>query len=280
MLIDGGSTHNFIDQAIVTNHGLPIIPAKKFQVMVANQEKIKCVGLCPTVTISIQGKSITADYYVLPVSACQLVLGVQWLETLGPIEMDYKKLTMTYKIGEKSCIFQGLKHAALEALSDKEFNSFQGTGFLFQILLSSNVPQPSLLSPNITHLLTEFSKVFELPTSLPPKRPHDHRIPLQPNIEPVSVRPCRYPYYQKTEIEKLVRELLQSGLIRPSKSPFSSPVLLVKKADGDWRFCVDYRALNCITVKDKYPIPVIDELLDELHRAKFFFKLDLKAGYH
>ena len=280
MLIDGGSTHNFIDQAIVTKHGLPIIPAKKFQVMVANQEKIKCVGLCPTVTISIQGKSITADYYVLPVSACQLVLGVQWLETLGPIEMDYKKLTMTYKIGEKSCIFQGLKHAALEALSDKEFNSFQGTGFLFQILLSSNVPQPSLQSPNITHLLTEFSKVFELPTSLPPKRPHDHRIPLQPNIEPVSVRPCRYPYYQKTEIEKLVRELLQSGLIRPSKSPFSSPVLLVKKADGDWRFCVDYRALNRITVKDKYPIPVIDELLDELHRAKFFFKLDLKAGYH
>ena len=110
--------------------------------------------------------------------------------------------------------------------------------------------------------------------------PHDHKIELRGGSKPTYVRPIRYPYYQKVEIERLVDEMLKSGIIRGSQSPYSLLVLLVRKADGNWRMYVNYRALNKDTVKDKYHIPNIDELLDELYGADIFSKLDLRFGYH
>ena len=92
--------------------------------------------------------------------------------------------------------------------------------------------------------------------------------------------PYRHPRRFKDEIEKVIKELLAMGHIRPSNNPFSSSVVLVLKKDGTMRMCIDYRALNKKTIKNRYPIPRIDKLMDELHGVVFFSKIDLRFGYH
>jgi hypothetical protein len=132
----------------------------------------------------------------------------------------------------------------------------------------------------LADLLQQHSDIFDEPQGLPPERPCNHRIQLLPDMTPVAVRPYRYPQLQKDELERQVAVMLAQGIIRISTSPFSAPVLLVRKADSTWHFFIDYRTLNAMTSKDKFPIPVMDELLDELHGARFFTKLDLHLGYH
>jgi len=135
-------------------------------------------------------------------------------------------------------------------------------------------------APEVQQLLTDFSDLFDPPTKLPPSRSCDHSIPLIPGAAPVYSRPYRFSPAIKDEVENQVKEMLASGIIQKSTSPFSSAVLLVKKKDNTWRFCVDYRQLNAITVKGKYPVPIIDELLDELSGSSWFTKLDLRSGFH
>jgi hypothetical protein len=280
ILVDSGSTHNFLDPYVVKRTKISRIFQQIIKVTVANGEEMLSEGKCTDVCLKLQGNTFCSEFFVLTLGGCDVVLGVQWLRTLGPIVWDFLQLTMSFSWRGVSVLLRGLQPTALSLEENSNFFKFSNKGVVLQLIEGTSIKAVLPIPEVLNKLLGGFKDVFEEPTGLPPTRSHDHRILLKEDSTPVCVRPYRYPYFQKTEIEKIVRELLKSGVIRPSQSPFSSPVLLVRKADGSWRMCMDYRALNLVTVKDKFPIPVIDELLDELFGAKVFSKLDLRSGYH
>ena len=129
-------------------------------------------------------------------------------------------------------------------------------------------------------VVNEYPDVFpeELP-GMPPDRDIEFVIDLVPGTAPIAKRPYRMAATELAELKKQLEELQRIGFIRPSSSPWGAPVLFVKKKDGSMRLCVDYRALNEVTIKNKYPLPRIDDLFDQLKGAKYFSKIDLRSGY-
>ncbi|CAA0840132.1 cysteine-rich RLK (RECEPTOR-like protein kinase) 8, partial [Striga hermonthica] len=241
VLVDNGSSHNFINADLSQKLNLPTTKIETFEVRVANGERLQCTESFRKVPIKFQGVTIKADLYALPLIGPDVVLGVQWLEGLGKVTTDYRTGVM-----------------------DKE----------------PHTEEAGQQQGDVRELLKEFEGVLGEPKGLPPHREFDHRIPLINEQHAVHVHPYRYAHFQKTEIERQVAEMLESGLIQHCKSLFSSPVLLAKKKDGTWGFCTDYRALNAVTIKDRFPIPSVDDMLDELAGSRYFSKLDLRAGYH
>eukprot|EP00253_Pinus_taeda_P034562 PITA_34562 len=231
MLIDSGSTHNFIHCKIAKELNYFLYPAPECQVMVASGGTINCSGKYHNIKLSMGEYVFNNLMLSIPMGGIDVVLGVQWL--------------------------QSLELCSLEVPTSK-----------------------ASISPDLQKVLNNHSKVFKTPKGLPPIFDHDHAIQLISGSVPPNIRPCIYPYAQKREIECMVAEMLEVGIIQPSQSSFYAPIVLAHKKDGSWRMCLDYRELNKLTIKDKFPIPVIDELLDEFHGSIYFTKLDLRSGYH
>src|SRR6185369_1716846 len=137
-------------------------------------------------------------------------------------------------------------------------------------------------SPEVKKLLNDYKDVFpeELPNGLPLERSIDHAIETIPGTEPSSRPIYRLSYKETAELKRQLENLLAKGYIKPSIFPYGAPVLFVQKKEDTLRLCVNYRALNKITVKNRYPLPRIDELLDKLVDAKYFTKIDLCSGYY
>ena len=195
VLVDSGSTHNFINEALAKKVGLQPVQGGQFEVMVALGERLSSKGKCKCVTLLLQGIPVSADFYLLPLEGYDIVLGTQWLRTLGPILWDFAKLQMKFKVAEAEVILQGESCPADQIVGELKFikEARKGNkGMLFQIF-SLDSPRPSqekqYQTPHLQQLLEKFQDVFEEPHCLPPSRTHDHKIPLVPGSGPVCVKP-------------------------------------------------------------------------------------------
>jgi len=221
------------------------------------------------------------DFLPLELGSSDVILGMKWLAAVSKMNVDWKTLTMKFQVGDMVVTLQGDPSLSKTLVSLKAMvKTFkeEGERMLLELAtLAIEIEEDQRAIPKLLKgALAKFGRVFTAAEGLPPSKERDHAINLISGSSPMSVRPYHYPYLQKNEIEKLVGEMLTAGIIQPN----SNPISLVKNKDGGWRFCVDYRVLNKVTIPNKFPIPVIDELLDELHNARVFSKLDLKSGYH
>lgn len=284
LLLDSGAEGNFISQAVVTRLGLPSNSLQvAFQVSSFDGE------YGPTCTSTVNCKLQLGSYHdqldllILPQSSYDIILGKPWFNQYNP-QIDWPHNRVSFKHGNlkvtlvSECKLQTSKQFG-RTLREIQKNCEDGKYLVATVQQIS----PSVdTSTRLQQILTEYGDVLvkDLPKTLPPRRAVECTISLQPNAEPPNQRPYRLSPKEMKELQMQLDNLMKSRLIRPSTSPYAAPVLFVKKGDGSFRMCIDYRALNRLTIKNKYPLPRIDDLLDALGGAQYFSKIDLKSAYH
>lgn len=262
-LVDSGSTHSFLDVSLSPKlQGLTSMP--RVLVRIANGDTVPCCNQLLNCVWSCSGHKFCSDFKIFPLGSYDGIVGLDWLSMHNPMLVDWEQHWLSFSLNDTDITLLG-SAAAVPDVAVVEVCS---------LLTTESLP----ILPEVQSVLDQFKHVFEPPTGLPPRRSYDHTNPLMPGATPVSMRPYRIAPALKTELERQIQEMLASGVIRLSNNPFSSPLLMVKKKDNTWRPVIDYRHLNAMTLKGKFPIPVIDELLDELAGASWFTKLDLRSG--
>jgi len=288
-LIDSGATTTFVSSALVQKLRLKIVNSKATVHWV---EGSSCQSLGSVVLkFSLLEKSYSVSCVILDMGY-DCVLGASWLSSEN-VSTNWGTGILRLKghLGEVRMIRKEVSQvtasaARIEVISFMQLRSVVKEDEVFLGFLSDPTEETTAPEPapdgRVTALLQEFRDVFpdDLPAKLPPKRAVDHKIELVPDAAVPQRLTYRLSTAELDELRRQLDDLLEKGFIRPSKSPYASPVIFVRKQDGTLRMCVDYRGLNKVTVKDKYPLPRIEELLDRLKGATVFSKLDLRSGYN
>nr|XP_029154554.1 uncharacterized protein LOC114927773 [Arachis hypogaea] len=216
-----------------------------------------------------------------PMDDIDVILGMDWLAACHADVGCYPKTVKFDILDISPFVFKGddcpTLASIISSISAMQLMDKGNQGFL-AVVRDVDAEVPSL---DQVPIVREFPDVFpdELP-GMPPDREVEFSIELAPGVQPVSIPPYRMAPTELRELKVQLEDMLEKGFIRPSTSPWGALVLFVKKKDGTMRLCMDYRQLNKITVRNKYPLPRIDDLFDQLQGATCFSKIDLRSGYH
>ncbi|KAI4328654.1 hypothetical protein L6164_020990 [Bauhinia variegata] len=244
MLVDSGSTHNFLSEALVKKLGLSAQYIGPHYATVANDSLMEINYKCFLVKWVVQQHEFQCDFYVLPGHKFGEILGMNWLKSLKRVQYDYKELTMQFQYKGVVVCLQTFNPFISLCEDDQPTSKVLGIITAFVICFQDSLTDITLNAINLVpstesalepsqqqqlqQLLLDFQQLFDEPTMLPPHKPHDHQIVLKEGSTPVKSAPYKYAPFQKEIIEKMVEDMLQTGFVKPSHSPFASPMVLIR----------------------------------------------------
>jgi hypothetical protein len=264
VLFDIGATHSVITASWVEAHNLPITTMSTPIQIDSAGGRIRADSICLNVSVEIRGIAFPANLIVMGTQGIDVILGMNWLDKYQAIISCVRRIIkLVSPLGEE----------VVAELVSPELRK----GSCYQMAIDSKEADPL----DTIKVVSEFPDVFpeDLP-GMPPERKVEFAIELLPGTASISKRTYRVSGLELVELKKHINELSEKGYIRPSTSPWATPVLFMEKKDGTRRMCIDYQALNEVTIKNKYPLPRIEDLFDQLRGASVFSKIDLRSGYH
>ncbi|TLX69919.1 hypothetical protein E9993_22690, partial [Labilibacter sediminis] len=284
VLFDSGASDSFVSLRFASylKHALHAI-AKPFYVDTAGSVTLYVDKIYRDCVIEIDSHEFLVDLIPIDLPNFDVIIGMDWMAKHHADIMCYEKMVRipvedddepVYVYGERRLE----NKRVISFLKAQKFMSRGCSSFLAYVVYTATEVKKTVKDVPI---VKDYPDVFpdDLP-GLPPDRQVEFRIDLVPGAAPIARTPYRLAPAEMKEMMGQLQELLDKGFIRPSTSPWGAPVLFVKKKDGSMRMCIDYRELNKVTIKNKYPLPRIDDLFDQLQGASYFSKIDLRSGYH
>ncbi|KAJ9544945.1 hypothetical protein OSB04_024652 [Centaurea solstitialis] len=284
VLFDTGASKSFVSLSFCKDFmNVKSKLESPLEVEIADEEFRLCKFIYKINVLEVEGVKFSIDLIPIPMREIQVVAGMDWLRRNGAnVDCENCRVVVRNPSGGELTILGDASKRLPKVCSMAKAQSYVlhgGTSYLVYLINDQGESKKKTVKD--VPVVCEFPDVFpeDLP-GIPPERKVEFRIDLVPGAAPVAKTPYRLAPPEMQELSNQLEELIEKGFIWPSSSPWGAPILFVKKKDGTLRMCIDYRELNKLTVKNRYLLPRIDDLFDQLQGAAWFSKIDLRSGYH